>query len=187
MARFANYVKSSGLTEFRGLKIEPLIDTDVARRVLESKSLGYVDLQMYPAQLPLIQPESGKVKDALEYQLEVWSEQKQLRFYVEPTGDSSVRAMDEFRGPFSSLISTWARWAGRGNTFKVKCSHLVDGALRDVVVDVLSGKLTTEKSVDYKGIRTSALDEQSAFDAINEAHIDLQADIQRSVLSMRGL
>ena len=186
MMQLTRYLKSSGNARLHGLKIDPLVDTDVVSRVLDSKSLSYVDLQMYPSQLPLIPPGAGKVKGGLEYQLELWSEQKSLRFYIEPSNDSAGRAMEEYRNPITSIIQTWVPLAARGSKFKIKCSRLVEGMLRDVIVDVLSGKLTTEKTVELKGVRTSALDENSAFEAIREAYKDLQTDIQLSVAALLG-
>ena len=183
VSRLATYMKSSGDARLSGLRIEPLIDTDVAARVLNSQSLGYIDIQMHPSQLPHLLPEAGKVKDALEYQIKLWSEQKSLRFYLEPSVTSSSRAMNEYRSPLESLIETWVPLVSKGSKFKVKCSRLVENTLRYVVVDVLSGKLTTEKTVPYKGVRTSGLDESSAFAAIVEAYDDLEADIHASIQS----
>lgn len=183
MAQLVKYLKFSGDQQIAGLKVDQLIDTSVASRVMDSRSLSYIDLQMRPSQLPILLPTAGKVKAGLEHQLELWSEQKSLRFYIEPSRDSSGRAMEDYRNPIASLIESWVPWAVPGSKFKIKSSRFVDGMLRDVVTDVLSGKLTTEKTVQLKSSRTSALDEHSAFKAIREAYIDLQVDIQLSIKS----
>lgn len=186
MTQLVNYLKFATLQQISGLKIDPLVDTSVASRVMDSRSLSYIDIQIRPSQLPILQPAAGKVKAGLEYQLDLWSEQRSLRFYIEPSKDSSSRAMEDYRNPIASLLASWVPWAMPGSKFKIKSSRFVDGVLRDVVTDVLSGKLTTEKTVTLKGSRTSALDEYSAFDAIREAYQDLQDDIQLSIESSLG-
>ena len=81
--------------------------------------------------------------------------------------------------PIRSVAELAGLLPKRGSKFLVKGQRM--GAINDVVLNVLSETLSVEQEISKSAMRSSALDIDSAYNAIRRGYNDLKADIENAM------
>ena len=182
MSRIAGYLKNKSTSVPSKLTISPLVHIDIIAKLREFETLSLFHLKLHPSQLPIIKGQWDVLDDNFEAQLNLWREQSTLEVTVSPTRNSQRRSHRSLMGPIVSLAqSATGLLIKRSSKFIVKGQP--EGMLNDVVLNILSETLSVEQEIAKSAVRSSALDAESAYNAIRLSYNDLQNDIRDAMRS----
>lgn len=179
MSGVAKYLKSKGANVPRTLTVSPLVHKDIIDKLRDFETLSLFHLRLHPSQLPIIRGRWNDLDANLDSQLNVWREQKSLETVIAPTPTSQRRAYQSLINPITSVAELAGLLPKRGSKLLVKGQR--EGTINDVVLNLLSETLTVELDIVKSAARSSALDIDSAYNAIRRGYNDLRADIENAM------
>ena len=179
MSSVAKYLISKGRNVSRTLTIKPLVHMDIVDKLRQFETISLFHLKLHPSQLPVIRGQWNDLDENLNSQLNVWREQFSLETVIAPTRDSRRRAYQSLITTITSVAESAGLLPKRGSKFLVKGQR--EGEINDVVLNILSETLSVEYEVAKSSARSSALDIESAYNAIRRGYDDLKNDIENAI------
>ena len=101
-----------------------------------------------------------------------------LEVVIRPLPSSVFGARQKWMEPIIEIAHK-AIFLSRDSTYKVRGRS--EGQAREATLNILSDSITTEEIVERNRDRSSALDRDSAFDAIRNAYVTLESDIEEAI------
>ncbi len=174
--RLANYLKSKVPGTPADLTIEPLIKTDVAEELERFETLRLVDLRIRPSYVSVVEEADESLGAAFDATTKAVTDDLQEAQIVLKTG----RKRDADLG--TSIRGFVRRLLGRDdlheNATRFQVGGLDTDTQRTAVVDLLSDKLVSTKRIIKESTRSRALDNNSAYNAIQQAYDELKDELE---------
>ena len=181
MTNLKKYIHGKAQIRPQGLQIKPLVASDIVEKIQKLEYISLFNFKISPSQLPIIRGVWESLDDALNSQLAVWDEQRALEVIVRPRPDSQRSALRRLMQPLLALADPDIRTMLSPSTTNYKIKGQLEGYARQVILDVLSGSLTTEEEVKRINTRNQTLENDSAYHAIRKAYDALEPDIKESM------
>ncbi len=160
------------------LDVVPLVHMDIISRLQRLQTISLMELKLSPSQIPIVRGASDDLDKLFEAQLAMWNEQSRLEVIIRPAQSSVHGARQKLLGPIVDIAGR-AGWFAKESTYKVRGRS--ETQAREVTLNILSDSITTEESVERSRERSSALDNDSAFNAIRNAYMALEPDIEEAL------
>ena len=174
----AKYIRAKGPLTVHSLAIEPLVHRDVVARLMRLKEISLFKFSIKPSFLETVRSVDRSLAAGMASLAEIWNDQTAFEVIIRPTKSSRQSVIQRLL-PSLTRIATLSNLANNSVTCQV--NGVTEGSARTQVIDLLTDKLTAKKDILLKDSRYSALDEGSAYQAIDEAYDDLQMDIAEAL------
>ncbi len=179
MSGIAKYLKDKGRNIPGKITVGPLVHKDIIDKLNDFETISLFHFKLHPSQIPIVRGRWDELDENFDSQLRIWSEQSSLETIIAPTRDSSRRAYPSLIRSIVSLAEVAGLLRKRDSKFLVKGQRA--GTVSDVVLNILSETLSVEQEIVKSAVRSSALDVESAYDAIRRGYNDLKSDIENAM------
>jgi len=174
-SRIPAYIQYA-LPESLSFTLEPILRNDVLQRLSKQKEIRVVELQIrrgYADQVALAHEDLG----AAFAQLANASDAEVLGIVLRP----ELNARTPLAKKAKKQLKRLARLAGlRENAVSFKVRGLNEETGRVEPLDLLSDHLVVRKSILRQSSTSNAVDAESAFDAIEEAYLELRDELEEA-------
>ena len=172
MSRIAKYVQDKSSVVPKKIEVGPLVHRDIIDKLRDFETLSLFHLKLHPSQFPIVRGRWGDLDTNFDSQLQLWREQAALETKIAPERGTRRRAHESLINPIVSLAETAGLLSRKNSKFLVKGQRV--GEVNDVLLNVLSDTLSIEQEIAKSATRSSALDIESAYNAIQRGYGDLK-------------
>ena len=176
--RLATYLKSKIPGTPADLTIEPLIKTDVSEELERLETLRLVDLRIRPSYSSTVEEADESLGAAFGATAEAVTDDLQEVQIV-------LRAGRKRGSDLGASIRRCVEWLVGRDDLQENASRFQVGGVdiesqRSTVIDLLNDKLVSSKRIIKQGGRSRALDNASAYNAIQEAYDELKDELEEA-------
>ena len=177
IAQLGKYMTAKGLSVGGEPKIQPIIHREVRDRLERLGEVSLFQFAIVPSYVEVVESIDHSLAEAFRSIRSVWEGQERIEVIIRPMRNTK-------RSARMSLVPTLQELIGRidffSNSKKCKVTGKLDGTTRQLLINVLSDKLSVKKQIEKSSSRSSALLDRSAYMAIKEAYTDLYPDIAQA-------
>ena len=164
--------------EVENLTFHPQLREDALEQIQRLQEIRVFDFAIRPSYLREVKECYADFGIALEAQASLGGEMDRLSIVLKPSKFGRIHTLQRLKRPIMDLLNM-PRFQIYAERLQVKGLCLDTGRVE--TLDLLSDRLISSKRIVKINERSRALDSASAFDAIREAHYEMQPFLQRAM------
>jgi hypothetical protein len=178
LSRLGYYLRTKSNNAIPLASFHPLLRNDVAAQLDHLQEIRLLNLRVKASYINTVQQASQSLGDAFAAAARVLDGQAEdLEVILRPSKAGRFGALKLLLEPLKKLIRE-KDMRENANCFQVRGKH--DETGRVELIDLLRDQLIAHKQVLRLGDRSRAVDENSAFDAIQSAHDELAVELRQA-------